>query len=102
MLKNVLGFFGLSSSFLLGHFMAVGQVPGPSALQYPQPPVYFANESSIYLSPSVSGNVDHYSIDPAGLPAGLSFDPNTGVLSGLPVESTRNNQQINYTVTAHG
>ena len=81
-------------------FTAVGQAP--SSLNYPVPPIYFANESNIYLSPSVAGEVISYSITPASLPAGLSFDENTGVLSGLPTGATNGNNPVDYTITAHG
>ena len=48
------------------------------------------------LSPTVTGNVASYSISPA-LPAGLSFDTATGVISGTPTTATA---LATYVVTA--
>jgi hypothetical protein len=48
------------------------------------------------MIPSVTGTVDTYSIDPA-LPAGLSLNATTGVISGTPSVAAASG---NYTVTA--
>src|SRR4029077_10682181 len=45
--------------------------------------------------PSVSGTVTGYSVSPA-LPAGLTLDPNSGVISGTPLAASSGT----YTVTA--
>ncbi|NUY80130.1 putative Ig domain-containing protein [Flavobacterium sp. MAH-1] len=68
----------------------------PSALSYPTPLVFTQNTAIATVSPTVSGNVNTYSISP-GLPAGLSFDPATGEISGTPTEETAT---ATYTVTA--
>ncbi|MDP4238812.1 MAG: leucine-rich repeat protein [Bacteroidota bacterium] len=58
----------------------------PSALSYNQSPVTaILNETEISASPSVTGYVSRYSIDPA-LPAGLSLNTTTGIISGTPTE----------------
>src|SRR5690606_17095816 len=48
------------------------------------------------LEPTVTGNVDSYSISPA-LPDGLVFDTTTGIISGTPATETAT---ATYTVTA--
>lgn len=48
------------------------------------------------ITPTVSGFVDMWSIDPA-LPAGLNFDTNDGTISGTPTQPTG---PIAYTITA--
>jgi len=50
------------------------------------------------LSPTNTGGTPvSYSINPTTLPAGLAFDPNTGIISGRP---TANSAAANYTITA--
>ena len=68
----------------------------PSALSYTSPNVYTVGDAIANLSPTVTGNVVSYSISPA-LPAGLSFDAATGVISGTPTAVTA---AAGYTVTA--
>lgn len=70
----------------------------PSSLSYPTPNVFIANVSNVFLSPNLAGNVNSYSITPA-LPAGLSFNTNTGVISGVPTAASA---AITYTITATG
>ncbi len=70
----------------------------PTSLTYPTPNVFIANVSSVYLSPSVAGNVASYGITPA-LPAGLSLNTNTGVISGVPTAASASTV---YTITATG
>ncbi|MCB1144999.1 MAG: putative Ig domain-containing protein [Leptospiraceae bacterium] len=69
----------------------------PSSLSYSGNPFTFTNGTTITsVSPTVTGNPTSYSIAPS-LPAGLSLNTTTGVLSGTPsVTSTA----TNYTVTA--
>jgi hypothetical protein len=70
----------------------------PSSLSYPTPNVFIANVSSVFLSPNLAGNASSYSINPI-LPAGLSFNTNTGVISGVPTAAS---PSTSYTVTANG
>lgn len=70
----------------------------PTSLTYPINNVYVTNVSSVYLAPSVAGEVSTYSIAPA-LPAGLSFNTNTGVITGVPTAASA---ATTYLVTATG
>lgn len=70
----------------------------PTSLTYPVTNVYVTNVSSVYLAPSVAGDVSSYSITPA-LPAGLSFNTNTGVITGVPSAASATTA---YVVTATG
>jgi hypothetical protein len=91
---------GPSALYVLFLLLAVSPTwaQAPTALTYPTPVVYIANVSNIFLSPNVSGSVDSYSM-PAlpALPAGVSFDPNTGVISG---KATEEKSTTVYTITA--
>ncbi|MFK7929389.1 MAG: beta-propeller fold lactonase family protein, partial [Myxococcota bacterium] len=49
-------------------------------------------------SPSVEGTVESYSVAPA-LPAGISLDPATGIISGSPTDL---DSRASYTITATG
>jgi hypothetical protein len=69
----------------------------PSGLNYTTPNVFVKGLAISPLSPTVSGGtVTGYSVSPA-LPAGLSIDASTGVISGTPTAVTA---AANYTVTA--
>jgi hypothetical protein len=68
----------------------------PSNLQYPTPLTFVVNTKIAPLAPTVVGAVTSYSVSPA-LPAGLSLDRSSGVISGTPTTVTA---QANYTVTA--
>ncbi|MBD3581578.1 CotH kinase family protein, partial [Flavobacterium selenitireducens] len=68
----------------------------PSALSYTTPNVFTVNSAIVNLTPTVTGSVTSYSISPA-LPAGLSFDATTGIISGTPTVVSAN---ATYTVTA--
>lgn len=68
----------------------------PTSLQYPTPNVLSVNQENVFLSPTVAGNIVSYSISPA-LPAGLSFNTNTGVISGIPTAAAAS---TGYTITA--
>ncbi|MFT3750187.1 MAG: T9SS type A sorting domain-containing protein [Agriterribacter sp.] len=87
----------LLSSFIF-LLLAFSQAQAPTSLNYPSPNVFIANVTNVYLSPTVAGNVSSYSISPA-LPAGLSFNTNTGVISGVPTVAS---VATVYTITAAG
>jgi hypothetical protein len=72
-----------------------GAVSAPSGLQYA---VGTGEVGSPYgpYSPSVTGTVTGYSVSP-DLPAGLTLEPTTGVISGTPLAAASG---TNYTVTA--
>lgn len=59
-------------------------------------PILVVDLNSTANSPSVSGIVDHYSVFPS-LPAGLTLDPATGVITGTPTETA---PKRFYTITA--
>lgn len=70
--------------------------PAPSDLSYPTPPAFTLGQPIAALTPSVSGAVTGYAVTPA-LPAGLSINATSGVISGTPTAVAA---QANYTVTA--
>jgi hypothetical protein len=71
-------------------------VVAPSALSYTSPQNLTLGTAMTALSPTVTGTVTGYAVDPA-LPAGLSIDATTGQISGTP---TAMSAQANYTITA--
>ena len=68
----------------------------PTSLQYPAVSTFKVNVDNAYLAPTVSGNITGYSVAPA-LPAGMSLNTSTGVISGTPTAVTA---PTNYVVTA--
>ncbi|RZJ29351.1 MAG: T9SS type A sorting domain-containing protein, partial [Flavobacterium sp.] len=68
----------------------------PSGLSYNSPNVFTAGPNISPLLPAVTGNVMQYSVSP-DLPAGLSIDSFTGIISGTPLFAT---EQAVYMVTA--
>ncbi|SCY85628.1 putative Ig domain-containing protein [Flavobacterium caeni] len=68
----------------------------PLDLVYDSPNVYTVGTTIANLAPSVTGDVESYAVSPS-LPAGLSLDVNTGVISGTPTVVT---PLAAYTVTA--
>jgi hypothetical protein len=70
----------------------------PSSLSYPATNVFIAHVSNVYLAPNLAGNAASYTINPA-LPAGLSFNTNTGIISGVPTAAS---PATTYTITAIG
>jgi hypothetical protein len=68
----------------------------PSGLIYSSPPILIVGTAMTPLAPTVSGTVSSYAASPA-LPAGLSLDGSTGVISGTPKQAAAYNL---YVVTA--
>ena len=76
--------------------IAVGPVPAPSNLVYPQTGIAaIVGQAITPDTPTVTGTVTSYSVSPA-LPAGLGLGP-TGTISGTPTSVAA---LANYTVTA--
>lgn len=90
-----------SASFTL--LVAATQPAAPNNLAYPgidNPVVLTANQATPYTSPTptvTTGTSLVYTVAPA-LPAGLSLNPLTGVISGIPTAT--NPGPVAYTVTA--
>lgn len=71
--------------------------PPPSNLSYsPSTIVGTVNQAITAVSPTVSGTVASWTVSPS-LPAGITLDPLSGVISGTPTAAST---QANYTVTA--
>lgn len=68
----------------------------PSSLSYSTPVTYTQNTAITNNVPTVTGTVTSYSILPE-LPAGLTLNTTTGVISGTPTEASA---AANYVVTA--
>ena len=68
----------------------------PSGLSYTSPSHCTRGYPLANASPTVTGTVTGYSIDPA-LPAGLSIDASTGVIGGAP---SGDSSALAYTITA--
>ena len=63
-------------------------VPPPTGLAYPSNALWLPVGADMgSLSPQVSGAVTNYSVSPA-LPAGLSLNPTSGVITGTPLRAT--------------
>jgi hypothetical protein len=78
---------------------ACGQVFTPPVQSYAcSTKVFLLGSANSSLSPATSGTGLTYSVTPA-LPAGLSLDPNTGIISGTPTVVT---PMTAYTVSAGG
>jgi Putative Ig domain len=70
-------------------------IPAPSSLQYPTASPLVIQQA-VSITPTITGQVTSYSVNPA-LPAGLSLNTMTGVISGTPTAIT---PQATYTITA--
>jgi len=68
----------------------------PDVLNYPSPNVFTIGSPIINISPSIAGTIISYSVSPA-LPAGLSLNTSSGVISGTPSVVVGSST---YTVTA--
>jgi hypothetical protein len=73
-------------------------VAAPSALSYSSNPATYTKDTAIAINTPTSsgGAVVSYSVSPA-LPAGLTLNTSTGILSGTPTTLTA---ASNYTITA--
>ncbi len=67
----------------------------PPSVTYASPVTGSMGAALMPLVPTLSGNIDTLSIQPA-LPDGLTFDPATGIVSGTP---SRARVAVHYTVT---
>jgi len=76
--------------------VSLSPVVAPQGLSYPSPQSWPVGSAITPLNPTVTGNVNQYSIAPA-LPAGLSLDTATGIITGTPTAETPANS---YTITA--
>jgi gliding motility-associated-like protein len=72
-------------------------IPAPSNLSYPGPFQFYQNVPITPIVPTVTGQVDSYTIVPVNLPTGLTFNTATGVISGTP---TALSDPTLYTITA--
>jgi hypothetical protein len=68
----------------------------PTALTYTNPVTATLGEALTPLVPTLSGDADSFVVYPS-LPAGLTFDSETGIVSGAP---SRERVAVTYTVTA--
>jgi hypothetical protein len=75
-----------------------GNNPPPPALQisYPAPPAYTRGVAITPLTPTVAGGPQNFQVNPP-LPAGLTLDTTTGIISGTP---TSMQAATTYTVLA--
>ena len=70
--------------------------PPPGGLSYPSPQVFEIGHAISTLTPTVTGTVTSYAVNPA-LPAGLNLNANTGTITGTPTAVA---SAANYTITA--
>ena len=68
----------------------------PTNLSYPSPNTFTKGTLITSLSPTVTGAPTNYTVNPA-LPAGLTLNSTSGVISGTPSEAT---VQTGYEITA--
>ena len=73
-----------------------GTITAPSGLSYPSPQTAVAGTAITPVNPTVTGTVSSYSVTPA-LPAGLTLNATTGLISGTPGAAT---PAATYTITA--
>lgn len=76
--------------------ISVVAAQAPSSLSYISPSSFSVGTAIVNLVPTVTGVVTNYSVSPS-LPAGLSLNTSTGVISGTPSTAS---QQTTYTITA--
>ena len=63
-----------------------------TSFTYSQSIYTIPKSNSFSITPSVTGDVDSYSISSGSLPSGLQLNSNTGVVSGTPTQSVTNRQ----------
>lgn len=63
----------------------INLIVAPSGLSYSGPNVYTRGIAITSLTPTVTGTVTSYSVSPS-LPAGLSLNTSTGVITGTPLQ----------------
>jgi hypothetical protein len=85
-----------STTAIVSIVVVAASTGAPSGLNYPTPSVFVVNTAITPLMPTVTGTVTSYSVSP-GLPAGLSLDTTSGVISGTPTSVTAKGS---YTVKA--
>ena len=90
---------GIQSAILLFAILcSSGLAAQVSSLTYPTPTIVIVGQGNLVLSPNLSGNPISFSISPNVLPAGLSFNTNTGIISGIASAAS---PATIYTVTAN-
>jgi sugar lactone lactonase YvrE len=77
------------------------QIPAPSALSYTTPNVFIKDIAITPLSPTYTGTVTSFTVSPT-LPAGLSINATTGVISGTPTTITASNTYVVIAVNGTG
>ena len=97
--KTWITLFCLSSMVVAcGGGTSTPPIPPPTGLAYPTNVLWLAVGTDIgSLSPQVSGVVANYSVSPA-LPAGLSLNGTSGVITGTPLMATK---QTTYQLMAN-
>lgn len=75
--------------------LAVARAP-PKNLGYPEAQPVYAKARPVQIFPTVEGDVNEFKISP-DLPAGLEFDPKTGIISGIPSSTV---DETPYVITA--
>jgi len=95
--KSPVGILALAVFFLASCGGGGGSsTPSPSGLQYPSHSAYVVQQAITPLTPTVSGQPTDFSVSPT-LPAGLTLNSATGVISGTPTVIAAS---ASYTVTA--
>ena len=71
-----------------GEIVPLSSTFAPDNLSYTSPNYFNTGTAITPLNPSITGFVESYSVDPA-LPAGLTINTSTGIISGTPSVSCR-------------
>lgn len=88
--KTWIALFCLSSMVVAcGGGSSIPSIPPPTGLAYQTNALWLPVGAAMgSLSPQVSGVVTNYSVSPA-LPAGLSLNATSGVITGTPLMATK-------------